>query len=119
MLKDGLYTIERLDAQGDSAMVCVRLNISHAIYQGHFPGHPITPGVCLLQIAKELLSYITHKEYSIVSCKNIKYLNIIDPMVHPVVAYQLQWSAEGNGVKLKASIVEGDLVFSKMSMELE
>lgn len=119
MLIDDLYTIEQVDLQQDNACVRIRLNACHTIYQGHFPGMPITPGVCLLQIAQELLSYIDRREYSIVACKNIKYLGIIDPIVHPVVEYQLQWSTEEDCVKLKVTVIDGHQVFSKMSIVLK
>ena len=28
----------------------VQLNADHYIYRAHFPGNPITPGVCLVQM---------------------------------------------------------------------
>ena len=34
----------------------VILNPDHLIYKAHFPGQPVTPGVCILQMIRELLS---------------------------------------------------------------
>lgn len=33
----------------------VRLDAAHPIYAGHFPGNPVLPGVCTLQIVRECL----------------------------------------------------------------
>ena len=42
----------------DGGMTCrVALNPDHYIYSVHFPGNPVTPGVCLLQMAAELLEH--------------------------------------------------------------
>ena len=35
--------------------VKIRLNPDHEIYRAHFPGNPITPGVCIVQIISEVL----------------------------------------------------------------
>ena len=54
-LHNSLYTIQSKQSQDDAAQYVLILNAEHEIYKAHFPGRPITPGVCLLQIAKELL----------------------------------------------------------------
>ena len=41
---------------GEGTLKCkVRLHPEHFIYQAHFPGNPVTPGVCLVQMAAEIL----------------------------------------------------------------
>ena len=51
MLRGILYETVLTDAEG----AIVRLLPESPVYQGHFPGYPITPGVCLVQIALELI----------------------------------------------------------------
>ena len=55
ILKNSLYTIEGQQSQEGTVSYDIRLHSDHFIYQAHFPGEPITPGVCVVQIAKELL----------------------------------------------------------------
>ena len=43
----------------------LRLNPEHFIYQAHFPGEPVTPGVCILQIGKELLAELLQESLEI------------------------------------------------------
>ena len=40
-------------AGGDTDKIWLRLNPDHPIYHAHFPGNPITPGVCIVQIVGE------------------------------------------------------------------
>lgn len=37
----------------DKYTISIEMNPKHDIYKGHFPGNPITPGVCLTQMVKE------------------------------------------------------------------
>ena len=55
-LIDNLYSINarELDKMGDKAIFGISLNADNVIYKAHFPSNPITPGVCLIQIALEI-----------------------------------------------------------------
>ena len=52
---NNLYHIVSKDVVDASIRYNIHLDASHFIYQAHFPDEPITPGVCIIQIAKELL----------------------------------------------------------------
>ena len=54
-LKNKLYTITDMEHEGGTARFSLNLNAAHEIYEAHFPGEPVTPGVCLVQMAGELL----------------------------------------------------------------
>ena len=56
MLVNSFYSVEKTESFENTCRIGVVLNSSHEIYKAHFPGNPITPGVCLLQIALELLN---------------------------------------------------------------
>ena len=47
----------------------IRLNPAHEIYRAHFPGQPITPGVCQIQLVTELLSQLLDAEATLTDCK--------------------------------------------------
>ena len=57
----------------------VELNPSHRLYNGHFQGNPIVPGVCQVQIIKELVSLILQQRIVISKSDNIKFLSVIIP----------------------------------------
>ncbi len=55
-LIDNLYSINarEFDNMGDKAIFGISLNADNVIYKAHFPSNPITPGVCLIQMALEI-----------------------------------------------------------------
>ena len=55
-LLDSLFSIVSASSEDGRHVYTIRLNPEHFIYKAHFPGEPITPGVCIMQIAIELRS---------------------------------------------------------------
>ena len=53
LLKNSLYAIEGQETADGAVCYDIRLHPDHTIYKAHFPGEPITPGVCVIQIAKD------------------------------------------------------------------
>ena len=43
----------------------IKLIPSCVIYQAHFPGEPITPGVCIVQMAKELIEELLTEQTAV------------------------------------------------------
>ncbi|KAB6403026.1 3-hydroxylacyl-ACP dehydratase, partial [Bacteroides xylanisolvens] len=53
MLLDNFYTILSSESSDSTTWtIQIELNPAHTVYQGHFPEHPVVPGVCLLQLIK-------------------------------------------------------------------
>lgn len=87
---NSLYSIVSKNVTDSSIRYDILLDASHFIYHAHFPGEPITPGVCIIQIAKELLEDHLHQLLSIHTVKNVKFLNIISPVETPQVTYEFE-----------------------------
>lgn len=71
------YTIE--SNESGSLRATVSLNFGHALYKGHFPEQPVTPGVCLLEIFRQILSVGTGKNLMLISARDIKFINTVVP----------------------------------------
>ena len=54
-------------------------NPAHPVYQAHFPSYPVTPGVCLLQLAGELLSQRLRRPLYLEEVRNAKFLALLVP----------------------------------------
>lgn len=65
----------------------VRLNAEHTIYQAHFPGNPITPGVCLLQMATELLEQHYGERLELHTADAIKFRKPVTPDMRPTFVF--------------------------------
>ena len=57
----------------------IRFDAAHPIFAGHFPGHPVVPGACLLQIAEELASMQAGRTVHFLSVRNLKFRQPVTP----------------------------------------
>lgn len=121
MLLEYFYTVHtttKIDAASWS--VVLTLNPQHALYQGHFPEHPIVPGVCMLQLIKECTENICRHSLQYAQISSCKFLSPIDPTqtdkleltlsLKETEAGEVGLLAEGNTnntpfIKLKAQLI--------------
>ena len=94
--------------QGQSGFNVI-LNPDHLIYKAHFPGQPVTPGVCMLQMISELLSVQEGKQLYIKSIKNAKFISMMSPVTdsHVQVVFNTLTAEEG-GVKVQGVVSKRD-----------
>ena len=108
-LKNSLYKIVDKSEQGKGTCYDIVLDSNHTIYQAHFPGEPITPGVCLIQIAQELIDDHLQQKYTLRGIKNVKFLSVISPRQHPHVRYLLEkveFLEDTNECKVVAQVLD-------------
>lgn len=116
LLNDLYSIISRTSGEGRCDFT-IALNPQHFIYKAHFPGEPITPGVCIMQIAKELLEEAVSQRLTLSCVKNIKFLRIISPSEITVLDYSLtKIVTEGDTVKVQVNVLSGEDVYAKLSL---
>ena len=118
-LRDSLYTIRNRQAQGTAVSFDLLLNADHPIYHAHFPGEPITPGVCVIQIAKELLEETLGRPLAVRAVKNVKFLAVISPITDPQIRYTIDGIQEtSDGVKAVVDVTAEGRVMTHLSFTL-
>jgi len=55
MAQNGLFTFTYPKTEHDIVKTDVKLNRLYQIFDGHFPGHPVLPAVCMLQMVKDVV----------------------------------------------------------------
>lgn len=95
------YTIEYLRREPNSFSCKVAFNAEHDIFQGHFPGQPVVPGVCMMEMVKELLEQQTDTFLWLRNAALVKFLQLITPDVQPLV--NVSWHREGSGYNVNAT----------------
>ena len=120
MLNSTFYTIrKRTDTEG-GVDYRVSLNASHVIYEAHFPGNPVTPGVCIIQIVKELVEAYCDSTFLLRTIKNVKFMKVIDPRIVGELTFALNVTTQDDGMTVVSGIVgEGDTIFSKINLIFE
>jgi 3-hydroxyacyl-[acyl-carrier-protein] dehydratase len=100
--------------------VVVSLNASHPIYQGHFPGKPVVPGVCQVQMIKELVEKAAGHPLNLTESDNIKFLSMINPKVNPQLEIHLIIKViSEQKYAATATIVSGATLFLKFKGKFE
>lgn len=116
ILKGQLYNVTGQNTADDKTTVSIRLNPECFIYKAHFPGNPITPGVCIVQTARELLEDLTSLKLEISEVKDVKFLNILSPVNTTDVDFVFSDIQQNDGnVKAKVSAQTGGEVFTTIS----
>ena len=114
MLAGSFFTIENLVVDGQRASAQLRIDASHSIFSGHFPGLPVVPGVCMVQMIKEILELVLDRHMQLKTARNIKFLNVIDPTVYPDVLTEITFRQDPESVAVSAKIYVDSKVFFKM-----
>lgn len=100
---------------GDEIKARIQFESSHPIFEGHFPEQPIVPGVCMLQLIKEVLEKAEERELTLENATNIKFISLIDPNQFPAVELSIKIVSQEDGLKIRASLFEKNQIFFKFN----
>lgn len=116
LLKD-FYKVEKLEKTDEGKYTAVVfLNKEHDIFKGHFPGNPVTPGVCMMQIIKELTQEILGSSLIMTSSSNVKFMALINPEVNPTLKLDLEISGDlATEIKVKNTTSFDETVALKLT----
>lgn len=115
LLKD-FYQVQIIDKISETKfVVTILLNEKHEVFKGHFPGNPVTPGVCMMQIIKELVQEITGFSLQLKSSSNVKFMALINPDETPELKLELEILPSEDEVKVKNTTSFGETVALKLS----
>ena len=115
MLKD-FYTINTLQQIAANTYLCtLTLNAEHPIFKGHFPNNPVTPGVCMMQIVKNLTEQITGHQLQLTQILNVKFTALINPELHPFLQLSLSLQTQDGQVLVKSDTSYENIIALKLT----
>ncbi|EAP87857.1 3-hydroxyacyl-ACP dehydratase [Croceibacter atlanticus] len=110
MLIEGLYTTDHFSFEDNTVNASITLNNDHDIFKGHFPGNPILPGVCSIQIIKELTEKALDRSLFLSVSSNVKFLETVNPEANPKLVLSIAISEVEEVIKVKAIISYNDTI---------
>ena len=94
--------------------------MDHVIFQAHFPDNPIVPGVCTLEIIRQLVSEVVGGEIRIPTVKNMNFLNLMTPAEGKVFTFDIQLVAQSETLfSAKTTISDPETIVVKASLLCE
>jgi len=115
MLIKGLYTVASFEHKEQTVHATITLNPDHEVFKGHFPDNPVMPGVCMIQMIKELTERATGKTLFLSVASNIKFMAIINPEKNDTIQLVIHISEVDDQLKVKNTVSFEETLALKLS----
>ena len=120
MLLNDFFTIRDTESSATEIWAELVINANHKIFEGHFPNQPVVPGVCMMQMIKEILEQVIDKETNLVQAADMKFLAVINPLENNLIHTSIKYATDETGViNIVASLFKDELVHFKCRAKLE
>lgn len=117
MIKD-YYTINEFVQKEGVTLFHISLCPDSIVYEGHFPGEPVSPGVCNIQMIKECAEQVAGKSLLLNNLQQCRLTTLMTPVQHPQVEVNIHLEEKGDAYKLKATLGKGEEVYLDLKAEL-
>lgn len=116
MLRNNFYTILSKDYISENSFsATVTINEHHDIFNGHFPQNPVVPGVCMLQMVKDMLEDELQKPVQLKNIGNVKFTAVVNPVQNPELNIKITYEHSNNKTyKINSIISSKEVVFLKI-----
>jgi len=113
MVADEIFSIESLIHSDNVIKAGLSVNAVSPIFEGHFPGQPVVPGACMLQILKDVLESALGYSIQLKKGDNLKFVGMIEPMRTNAIVLELTYKLIETEMSVNAKLVDGDSVCFK------
>jgi len=114
ILLNNFFTISNIVKSETEIWAELLINSNHKIFEGHFPNQPVVPGVCMMQMVKEILEVVIGKETNLVQAADMKFLAVINPLENNLIHTSIKYTADETGaINIVASLFKDELLHFK------
>lgn len=110
----GFYQLlsEGTEADG-SHLFTIAFNAEHEIFKGHFPAQKVVPGVCQIEIIRQLARRVLGESLCFTNAINVKFTAMIDPERSTRVNVRIKTHVVDKNVAVDSSIFDSQATFLK------
>ena len=114
MLLGDFFEIRNAEATDTAIKADLVINAGHTIFEGHFPRQPVVPGVCMMQMIKEIIEQVIEKKTNLISASEMKFLAIIDPVQNNNIQATLKYTSVNDvEVAVTATLFKEEVIHFK------
>ncbi|MDR0573116.1 MAG: beta-hydroxyacyl-ACP dehydratase [Tannerella sp.] len=117
-LLNDYYKIDSRVAEGGDTLFRVTLFPGYRAYKGHFPGNPVSPGVCNIQMIKECAEQLIGKPLFLGYISQCKWSAVITPQTTPQLQVRMQLSEVEDTYKVCAIVFDDITTYMDFKGEL-
>ena len=116
---DDIFLLKSFTDTGEGYEALAALNAGHPVFESHFPGAPIVPGVCLMRQVEQLTSKYLSKPLKLTGVSNAKFINIVSANGVGEVLFSV--TVDSDSLKAKATLgsPDGTVVYARFSMSFD
>lgn len=109
-----LFSIVEITHEEGAISAALTINAESNILKGHFPGQPVVPGACMLQVVKAVLETALKHPIRLKKADQLKFMRMIDPgnTLSAQLEISYKWVDEGI-VGVSAKLTDGEMVCFK------
>lgn len=105
LLEGDYYTLTHAETDNVSGLFTISINPASSIFQGHFPGTPVCPGVCSVELVRECASIVMEHEVRMSRISKCRFLSVIRPQDNRPLLLSLSITQKGDDIcQLKAKM---------------
>lgn len=104
LLENKYYEIENIETTTSGGIFHIKLIKECDVYNGHFPGNPVCPGVCNIETVKECAIHLTNKNLSINTIQKCRFTAVATPYECPEMDVIINIQPSDNGFTVTAKI---------------
>ena len=120
ILLNDFFTINDTESSATEIWAAISINADHKIFEGHFPNQPVVPGVCMMQMIKEIVEFVLNIQTNLTQAADMKFLAVINPQENNIVQATIKYTTDENGaINIVASIYRDELVHFKCKAQLQ
>jgi 3-hydroxyacyl-[acyl-carrier-protein] dehydratase len=113
-LSNDFFSILQQEASSDLVKAKIAINEHHKIFEGHFPGMPVVPGACMVQIILEIMEAVMGKPVRLSEADIIKFLTVIDPKENKEIDVMINYIEEPGKILINTNLFSGSIIFFKL-----
>ncbi|MDB4919294.1 hypothetical protein [Mucilaginibacter sp.] len=115
IVNDEIFKVAKIEHTDNVIKADLSINPNCSIFKGHFPGQPVVPGACMLQIVKEVLESALGQSLQLKKASQLKFINMIDPVKTASVQLETSYKLFGDDISFTGKLSDGETVCFKCS----
>ncbi|MGM9758818.1 MAG: beta-hydroxyacyl-ACP dehydratase [Parabacteroides sp.] len=89
----------------------LRLQKDCPVYQGHFPGNPVAPGVCNMQVIRECAEQLAGCKLYVRHLKKCRLITVLKPDNQSELTVSVRLSPTSTGYLCRAEMRDSDCIY--------